>query len=195
MNSKYHLNFKKHKSTEPVRKKAVRIVLNILLAITVLLVAFTIITTAFGGRDDAFLFGYKPFIIGGNSMEPAYKKYGVVLIRHGGYDEVKAGELIAYKAEKMGGQPAFHRVIEITDEGFITKGDNNKIIDEQIVNRDAFIGREVWHTNVTAWLLTMIQTPQGLFMIIIIPVFLIILTVISVKTVRKVLNRKGGTLE
>jgi len=194
MNSNYQLNLEKHKSTEPARKKAVRIVLNILLVITVLLVVFTAVTAAFGGRDNAFLFGYKPFIIGGNSMEPAYKKYGVVLIKHGGYDEVGVGELIAYNAEQMGGQPAFHRVIEVTAEGFITKGDNNKVIDDQIVDRGAFIGREVWHTNVTAWLFTMLQTPEGLLVLIIMPTFLIIMTVIFVKMTKKAL-KKVETLE
>ena len=193
--NKDNLIFKNHKSREPVFKKAVRFILNILLVITVLLVVFTAVTAAvfYHNRDNVFLFGYKPFIIGGNSMEPDYKKYGVVLIKQGGYDEVGVGELIAYNAEKMGGQPAFHRVIEITADGFITKGDNNKVIDAQIVDRSAFIGREVWHTNFTAWLFTMLQTPQGLFVLIIMPAFLIIMTVVFVKMTKRAL-KKVGTL-
>ena len=167
-----------------------RVILNILLCITAAILVFTAVSAIFFNKGDTFLFGYKPFIISSESMEPAYLKYGAVLIKNGGYDDVKVNELIAFKAEKIGGKPAFHRVVKITEEGFITKGDNNKIIDEQIVNRGAFIGREVWKTNATAFIIPQLQTVRGFVMLVIAPVLLIAAIILFVKILKKMCKKR-----
>jgi signal peptidase len=117
-------------------------------------------------------------------MEPACRKYAVVLVKNDTYDDVEAGELVAFTAEALGGKPAFHRVVEVTPDGFVTKGDANKINDGQIVNRDSFLGREVWHTNLTADLIPLLTTPKGALFLVALPVLLIFLTVVFIKILR-----------
>ena len=170
---------------EPMGKKVKRIIINILLGLTISLVLFTIISVFFFNNKDAHFFGYKPYIISSESMEPIYQKHCIVIIKKNTYDQVKEKDLIAFKAEKIGGKPAFHRVIEVTPEGFVTKGDANQLQDEQVVNRDAFLGREVFHTNAIAKIFPLTQTTQGLILLIGTPVLLIAIIIIVTKLVKK----------
>ena len=167
---------------EPARKRATRIILNIMLGVTALLVVSAVVSCT---RDDTSVFGYKPFIIRSESMAPTYLKYGIVLIKNGGYDDVKAGESIAFEAATFGGQPAFHRVAEVTPEGFVTKGDGNYIADKQIVTRDTFIGRAVWHTNITALVIPSLQAPRSAFTLIGLSILLVIVIAVFAKTLVK----------
>ena len=175
-----------HKTTG---KKVKQIILNVLLALSVLLFLFVAISALFFSQKDAYLFGYKPYIITSESMEPVYMKRCIVLIKKGSYDQVEVGDVIAFKAHKIGGQPAFHRVIEITNDGFTTKGDAAKHADEQTVTRDDFLGSEVYHTNILPKFLILTQSPQGIIMFIVLPILLcaaIVVTIIFiVKTSKK----------
>jgi hypothetical protein len=51
----------------------------------------------------------------------------------------------------------------------VTKGDAVNHVDEYIVTRNDFLGRELWHTNLTAKAHQMCQSPQGLFLIVAVP--------------------------
>lgn len=58
--------------------------------------------------------------------------------------EIGAGDIIIYRAEEIGGGGlTTHRVVDVTDEGFITAGDANAFTDqaagEPVVTRDAVV--------------------------------------------------------
>jgi signal peptidase len=175
---------KRRKAKEPAGKKIKRIILDVLLAVAILAVVSAAVSAIFFNNEDTFLLGYKPYIVSSESMAPAYRKYAVVLVKNQTYDEVEPGELIAFRADELGGKPAFHRVVEITPDGFITKGDANKINDGQVVDREAFLGRRVWHTNLTADLIPLLMTPKGFIFIIVLPVLLIFLIIIFIKVLQ-----------
>jgi len=52
----------------------------------------------------------------------------IVVVRGVSFDEIKVGDVIVYKFS--GKEPIIHRVVEIKDGGLITKGDNNRNIDQ-----------------------------------------------------------------
>ncbi len=52
----------------------------------------------------------------------------IVVVRGAPLNEIKAGDVVVYKFP--GREPIIHRVVEITEEGLITKGDNNRNIDQ-----------------------------------------------------------------
>jgi|GEM_PF-1206327 signal peptidase I, archaeal type len=168
-----------------VRKKITKISLNTLLAIAIIILLSTLIMTIFFNREDTFLFGYKPYIIDSGSMEPEFKKNSMVIIKKVAYESIEVGDVIAFKARQIGNRPAFHRVIEITDEGYVTQGDNVDIKDDQIVDGIAFLGKKVWATNITVTLIPLIKTPRGFIFVIVFPILGIILLVIFVKVARK----------
>ena len=166
------------------RNKIRQAILNLLLSLSVLVMILSAVSAVFFRNQDAFLLGYKPYIIASESMEPNYQKYAVVIVKSGNYEDVKDGEVIAFKASRINDQAAFHRVIEVTPEGFITKGDANRLADDQIVNQEAFIGREVWHSNITGVLFPLLQTPKGFTVIIILPCLFFALLIATIKVLK-----------
>ena len=173
------------------RKKVKQISLNTFLALAIILLLSTLVMTLFFNREDTFLFGFKPYVIDSGSMEPEFKKNSVVIVKQVAYDSVQVGDVIAFKARQIGNRPAFHRVIEITDEGFTTKGDNVPIQDSQVVDEASFLGRKVWSTNATASIIPLLSTPRGIIYIIVFPILAIILLVILVKVIRNIWKNKS----
>lgn len=75
---------------------------------------------------------YKVLVVRSDSMEPALKVGSIVIAeRLGDAASLRVGDIVTYK------NPAVpftitHRIIEVTEEGFVTKGDNLKIDDGEI---------------------------------------------------------------
>ena len=174
----------------PKGSRVKKAIVNSFLGLSVAAVLLAAAWALFFNTDDVFLFGYKPYIIASESMEPAFKKYAFVLIKKESSANIKAGEVIAFKAAQISGKAALHRVVDITADGFVTKGDANKRVDEQIVTGDAFLGREVWHTNLTATLFMLAQAPGGIVYIVIFPCVTIVLVVILIQALRKLAGRR-----
>lgn len=61
-----------------------------------------------------------------NSMVPTFERGDILLVLR--TDEIREGEIILFRSQF--GSPIVHRVIEIKDNGYITKGDNNPTTDQ-----------------------------------------------------------------
>jgi signal peptidase I, archaeal type len=147
------------------------------LFLTIVIIFFVVVAK---DKNDIYIFDYKPFIIGSGSMEPKYLTKSLVIIKKGGYDKVKIDDVIAFKVEKGDSKLVFHRVVKKTKKGFVTKGDNNDHNDDQVIDKKAFIGKEVYHTNFTAYYINGIQTPFGVIEYVIVPIVLIVFISISI---------------
>ncbi len=107
----------------------VEVILSILVAITIALVSG--------------LFKYSLSSIASNSMYPAIKKGDAIILRkltEKEKDELKVGDIIAFKE---GNYIITHRIIEIGDGVYITKGDNNNIQDTNKRTRNDIVGKIV----------------------------------------------------
>jgi signal peptidase len=173
-----------NQTDEKIRGKSGGLILNIILMAFVLLVLMILFSIIFLGRENANFFGYKPYILSSESMSPSYEKYAAVVIKKGGYGEVDTGDIIAFRADLVGGKTVFHRVIGVTPEGYITKGDANTVADEQVVNEGTFVGREVWHTNATARIAPIFQNAKSAIYAGAILVFIIVI-ILLLKTLRR----------
>lgn len=106
---------------------------SILLLMSVLLsMIFTKCTT---GKPS--IFGYKPFFIMSESMEPTIHKHQFVLAVPVDADEVQVGDIVTYdlysNVNKALKETIIHRVIAINDDGsFFFKGDNNEKADKAV---------------------------------------------------------------
>ena len=82
--------------------------------------------------------GYKPFIVMSGSMETTINIGDLVIVKKVNSSSIHTGDIIAFK---NGNIVISHRVKEvINDSGtykFKTKGDNNNVADDFIVNYDA----------------------------------------------------------
>lgn len=76
------------------------------------------------------LFGVKPTLINGISMEPNLRTGDIVITRNIPANEVKIGDVVSFKEGK---NIILHRVVSIQEGGdgriFITKGDNVQVLD------------------------------------------------------------------
>lgn len=84
------------------------------------------------------LWGYKPLVIISGSMEPILKVGGILYYKEISTQDYKNNDIVVFKSTKY---LISHRIVEITDDGFITKGDANKNIDSNKVYFNKALGK------------------------------------------------------
>ena len=94
----------------------------------------------------------------GNSMKGTIDSGTFVVIKPD--QEYFLGDIIAFENEQN--RKVIHRIIEITDGGFITKGDNNQKVDPGIQPLEKVIGRSVLVAPFVGFTSMFIQTPLGM---------------------------------
>lgn len=113
--------------------------------------------------------GYKPFIVMSGSMETTINIGDLVIVKKVNSSSIHAGDIIAFK---NGNIVISHRVKEvINDSGtykFKTKGDNNNVADDFIVNSDAIEGIFVNKIPELGSILLFLGKPIGLLMVILV---------------------------
>lgn len=81
-------------------------------------------------------FGIKTAVVLTGSMEPTLKINDFVVVKYP--NEIKVNDIISYKQDNLN-QEVMHRVVKITDDIVITKGDANNTEDQPIL-RDQITG-------------------------------------------------------
>lgn len=76
-------------------------------------------------------------IIIGNSMEPKFYRYDLVIVR--AQPEYQIGDAVAYEHPMIGG--VFHRIIGKQGDRFILQGDNNDFLDSHEPTKDEIVGK------------------------------------------------------
>ena len=113
--------------------------------------------------------GYKPFIVMSGSMETTINIGDLVIVKKVNSSSIHIGDIIAFK---NGNIVISHRVKEvINDSGtykFKTKGDNNNVTDDFIVNSDAIEGIFVNKIPGLGSILLFLGKPIGLLMVILV---------------------------
>ena len=113
--------------------------------------------------------GYKPFIVMSGSMETTINIGDLVIVKKVNSSSIHIGDIIAFK---NGNIVISHRVKEvINDSGiykFKTKGDNNNVADDFIVNSDAIEGIFVNKIPGLGSILLFLGKPIGLLMVILV---------------------------
>lgn len=99
-----------------------------------------------GMQKEESAVGYKPIYILTDSMEPVIPAGSWVVGVPACGEKIAVGDVAAYRREngtKL--QPTIiHRVVGITESGFIFQGDNNELSDSQIVRADQIIYRIIY---------------------------------------------------
>lgn len=114
----------------------------ICLALLLLSVASLIFTGIITGK--ATIFGIRPMVVTTDSMVPTLSVGEIIIGISVEPEEIQVGDIVAYRAEEknLWLQPVIvHRIIEVTDEGFIFQGDNNPEPDNAIVTKEQILFR------------------------------------------------------
>ena len=141
--NRWQLKWAADSKADAGRKKK-NLLLDIALAVLVLFLTVPLLTRAVTGY--ATFFGYKPIYILTDSMEPVIPAGSWVVGVPARGEEIAVGDVAAYRKEngtKL--QPIIiHRVVGITESGFIFQGDNNEQPDSQIVRADQIMYRIIY---------------------------------------------------
>lgn len=94
--------------------------------------------------------------------------------------EIKVGDVITFIHPENPAQTVTHRVIEITKNGFKTKGDANNTADAWEVRREAVWGKVLFSVNLLGFLVSFAQTKVGVILLVALPLILIALSELRV---------------
>ncbi len=82
------------------------------------------------------------------SMVPTYLKGDMIVIQ--GTQDVKVGDIVVYDSP-LYKYPIIHRIIEVSDAGVKTKGDNNRIADPWTTPLDKVRGKAIFRIPFLGW--------------------------------------------
>lgn len=155
--------------------KITKIIFNI---ITTVIIIFGILFVGL------FCFGIQPYVVESGSMEPTIQTGSVCFVnKRAKYEDMQVGDIIAFKLDT--GAFATHRIKEITNEGFTTKGDKNKAEDNIITTRSNFIGKNIFSIPNVGFIVKGIQEPKGKIILGTIIVVLVLASILIGKPSKK----------
>ena len=167
-----------------------KIISKLFLVFTIIVLVYCIYIVAQSKKTgkEVFILGYKPYIIQTGSMEPTLKVNSLIIVKNGEFEKVQPYDIISFNLSKFS-KNVCHRVIAIENNEMITKGDNNNNPDDGIVTKENYVGRVVFNTNITSYLISYFKAPGKLIQMVIV-VTILIGIIIAIKILSKN-NYKG----
>lgn len=105
-------------------------------------------------------FHIKPAVIVSGSMEPTIKTGSMILINEN-ERTIKRGDIISFET---GGMAVAHRVAEVREDGYVTKGDSNKSPDIGIVTEDMITGTVILSVPRVGYVLKWMSAVPGIIL-------------------------------
>ncbi len=140
-----------------------------------------------------FLIFYRPTALAGDthyepvytgSMEPAIPVGSIVIIKPVNPATLKIGDIICFKLS--GTASVTHRIVNVTNGEFTTKGDANEEPDLWTVKKESVIGKVEMTLPLIGYLGAFVRTPIGFAILIILPASALIIL-----EMKKVLSKKA----
>ena len=96
------------------------------------------------------------------SMEPNLPTWSFCVVnRWAPYDKLEVGDIIVYD-RISDGLRIIHRVIAVTDEGLVTKGDANRVDDGLSTNEFNYFGKYLFHVPLLGKAIALAKTRAGM---------------------------------
>lgn len=119
------------------------------------------------------------------SMEPTIPTYSVCLVTtRVSYDDLSVGDIVVF-TRASDGEKVVHRVVEMTDEGVITRGDANRNDDGVSVTPDTLFARYIMHIPYLGYIYVFVRTPIGVVTIVALFIALAVLNIATAKREEK----------
>ncbi len=158
-------------------KKGLTLVFRLFLAIMIILLVMFVYQSFKKSSEPTSFFGYQPLTVLSNSMNPSFETGDMLFVKKVDPTEVKVDDVITFK--ETGGKLITHRVIEVINNsseiGFVTKGDNNNVKDEEVVNGENLIGKQTFIVPNAGYIAKFLRSPMGLILLILLPIAFYIL--------------------
>ncbi len=144
-----------------------------IMCILVMLNVYLVIDQKVTGKQQSTIFGIATAIIkpGSGSMVPTLNPNDYIITK--AQKQYKVNDIILYED---GNSLTTHRIIELTAEGYKTKGDANDSPDTNIVRQNKVVGKVVFKISKVGLVINYFKTIEGIITLI-----LIIITVITLE--------------
>lgn len=139
-----------------------------LLIIFITLLAFYLLNNNF-----SFVPKYQTFVVQSGSMEPAIMTGDIIVVQT--QEKYFINDVITFLSGENK-RVVTHRIIEInSDNNFITKGDANRVGDDDVVSFSDVVGKVILVVPRLGFLVAFTQTTPGLVVMVLIPVIILVL--------------------
>lgn len=135
-------------------------ILTVFLLLILLVNIVTMVQIVVLGQEMPMLFGYGKAVVATGSMEPAISPGDMIIFR--GQDDYEVGDIVIFEDENF----VTHRIIERTENGFITKGDANNVDDGEILT-EQMTGKIVLIIPKVGYAADFLKSPLGILVIVI----------------------------
>lgn len=161
-------------------KKQFKFILNVLMWIFIIIaVSVTIITLNTKEKGVSNFFGYIPFSIQSNSMQPILNKGDLIISQKASTDTLKKGDVISFfSVINKEVVIITHRIEQVNNNrgviSYITKGDNNLLPDaNEVAPGDVISKYNGIMIPKCGYVLDFFRSKVGFFICIIIPLFIL----------------------
>ena len=121
-------------------KKCIKIGIDLLTAIVfcfLIMIIISKVSMLFTGKQYFEIFGYSVFTVATGSMEPTISQNDIVIVKK--TNDIKVNDIVTYEKD---GNYITHRVISMSDDTLVTKGDANNTNDISIP-RTSLVGKVI----------------------------------------------------
>lgn len=138
-------------------QRGVSLLISILLLLMLASNLYTLYARKAKGVIQPTVFGYSSAVVVSGSMSGAIEVNDMIFTK--ACDDYAVGDIIMFVSGKSA---VTHRIVERTEDGFITKGDANNTPDAQIVTVENIVGKVIFVVPGFGLLIGFLQTPRGL---------------------------------
>lgn len=155
----------------------------LMVALSVFMMLFTIVSVTTFDRADRNLFGYKTFIVFSDSMSKTDFNAGdIVFVKGVDASTLKEGDIISYASQNSHnfGETVTHKIRRLTTDaegnpGFVTYGTTTDTDDETVVTYPYVLGKYTGHLPKVGAFFQFLKTTPGYIVCILTPFLLLIL--------------------
>ncbi|MGY4688367.1 signal peptidase I [Salibacterium sp. K-3] len=123
---------------------------------TFVLAVYLVFFTIQQPGDIPKIFGLQPVKAASGSMEPTFSEGDLLILKETG--AIRIGSVLMFE---QNGASVTHRVTQITEEGFRTKGDANPVQDDALVPPEQVEGIYLFHIPSAGWLIEQMAGGYG----------------------------------
>lgn len=142
-------------------KRVIHVLVNILFYCIVVFCVFSLIDKWIFQDANQSVFGYRAECVMSGSMEDTLSVGDIVVIKEA--KTYSKNDIVSFRE---GNSVITHRIIDIADDGFITKGDANNAADSEVVKQGDVIGREILIIPWIGYIRIALMSPVGLILVL-----------------------------
>lgn len=141
--------------------KMLQALITVLLAFLLACNLYLIVLDRIIGVEHPTILGYSVAVVASGSMEPFLSADDLILNHQ--QSSYRKGDIITFQS---GDSLTTHRIVEISNEGYVTQGDANNTADLEVVSINSVLGRVVWVIPYAGSVLAFLKSPLGIVILI-----------------------------